>query len=83
MKRIVVVTSMTMSFTVIGVAPAIAAPEPRIYECPGSNAHVWDKDQCPRIGTGFDVGAGGGGGGTGCNGVICRVIGGVLGVLGL
>lgn len=47
-------------------APASArlvplAPEP--YQCPGSNAHVWNEDQCPRIGDGgaFNLSPGGGG----------------------
>lgn len=67
-------------------APARGMPEsPQPIQCPGSNAHVWDKDQCPRIGGGGAPGSfpggGAGGGGGGLLGAIGRVVGGLGGLL--
>lgn len=64
---------------IIGIATAptaLAAPPPKpIIECPNSNTHVWDRDQCES----FDLGKGrGGGGGGNCSGVLCGVLGGIL-----
>lgn len=69
------VLSASLIFTAAPVS-AMAKPEPVPYECPDSNAHVWDKDQCPRLNPGG--GFGGSGGRAGCNGIVCRVIGGIL-----
>lgn len=56
-----------------------ASAEPVLIECPGSNAHVWDRDQCPRLGGPFQPGSGGSGGG-GLIGSILHTIGGLLGL---
>jgi hypothetical protein len=80
---------------IIAVVILIAAPvvpqamadiskplDPVLIQCPGSKAHVWDRDQCPRIGDPFSP-TGGTGGGPGCQGVVCRVLRGIGGLLGL
>lgn len=57
-----------------------ANADPVLIECPGSNAHVWDRDQCPRIGNGpggFPASGGGNCGG------ICGLLRGIGGLLGL
>lgn len=72
----VIVTGLLFGAT----ATAFATPS-QIIECPGTNAHVWDRDQCPRIG-GIGIGPGGGGsGGGGLLGTIGRVLGGLTGGL--
>lgn len=77
-----VAMAMTLVFGSAPIAAADGPPTP--YECPGSNAHVWDKDQCPRIG-GVGIGPRGGGGapggGGGLLGTIGRLVGGLTGGL--
>jgi hypothetical protein len=54
------------------------APPPRpVIECPHSNAHVWDPDQCDA----FDFGNNNGHGGGACRGILCGIpgVGGLLG----
>lgn len=51
---------------------------PELIQCPGSNAHVWDMDQCAR----FNIGGGGrGGGAAGGRGLLGRIISGLTGGL--
>lgn len=52
---------------------------PELLKCPGSSAHVWNLDQCPRISNppGSFPGSGGGGGG-GLLGALGRVVGAIL-----
>lgn len=75
-----IMTLLLLLFSPIARGVAPLAPQP--VECPGSNAHVWDKDQCPRIATGTPGGFPGGGGGPrsggGLLGVIGRVVRGLL-----
>lgn len=53
----------------------------QMYQCPGSNAHVWDKDQCRSIEEPFTFpgsGTGGGGGPSrsgGLLGTVRRILG--------
>lgn len=52
---------------------------PELVQCPGSKAHVWDIDQCPRIGGGGPGSfPGSGGGGGGLLGLIGDLLGGIL-----
>jgi hypothetical protein len=44
------------------LAPHAEAKPPPILECPNSNVHVWDRDQCARL---TPPGARTGGGGSG------------------
>lgn len=64
----------------IATAPtAFSAPPPKpILECPNSNVHVWDLDQCDS----FDLTKKGHGGGR-CSGILCGIpgLGGLLGGL--
>lgn len=79
MKSIAIVASMVLAFNIFGVTIANASPEPEIYECPGSHAHVWNKDQCPKINP---LGGGAPTGGGAC-GLVCgigKLLGGVLGL---
>lgn len=70
--------AIVLTFNMIAVIPASA--DPTLYECPGNNAHVWDRDQCPRIGSapGQFPGSGGGGGRGGLLGLVDRLTGGLL-----
>jgi len=52
---------------VVTIIPSAARADPgsQPYQCPGSNAHVWNLDQCARLGGGPATFPGAGGGGHG------------------
>ena len=62
----------------VPAGPAWGAPGPQPYQCPESNAHVWDPDQCPRLrgAERFDLGGGGD-----RRGFLGRLLGGLTGGL--
>lgn len=55
----------------------IAAARPMV-ECPDTNTHVWDADQCSRLKPKESGGSGGG-----CGSALNCAVGGLLGTLGL
>jgi len=61
-------------FIVVALSPA-----PKILECPGTNVHVWDLDQCDRIGHGGGFPGGGRGDAGGILGTIGKIVDGLTG----
>jgi hypothetical protein len=79
-KFIGIVLVATLAPTTISVSHAepyqpLAPPPKPIIECPNSNVHVWDRDQCDE----FILGENRGHGGSRCRGLLCG-IGGILGL---
>ena len=72
---------IVMAIAMLPIAHGI--PEPIPYQCPHSNAHVWNKDQCLYlIGGGGPAGFPGSGGGRGgLLGIIGDAVGGLSGLL--
>lgn len=74
-----VVGAIILCCLLIGL-PLAHADNPQPIECPQTHAHVWDRDQCPRIGSNgpFSLpGTGGGGGSGGLLGLVGKVLGGL------
>src|SRR6185295_14989909 len=59
--RNAIAIALLLNLIFVPVADAKPDDPPQPYECPGSNTHVWDKDQCPRLDGPFQIGSGGGG----------------------
>jgi hypothetical protein len=85
-KRIAAVVLIFLNLSTTAAYAQSNSDDAQLYKCPGSNAHVWNKDQCPSLnptgGFGGSPRPYGGGGSSGNTGIIGRIVDAIGGILG-